>query len=420
LPPPTTDFSPGDLARAPDPYALLASVRTAGPVLRSHGSWIVLGREAGEAVLRCPAARSGFIAELYRGFLPPGAAREELGSRINFLDPPDHPRVRRLVAKAFTPRRTEALRPFVERLCRSILATLPAHEPIDLVERFAHAIPSLVISELLGVPVADRDRLTRLADRVAALLGLAGLDAARRDDAVAAAEEMHAALRALLDERRRVPADDLLSALLAAEEHAQRLSPSELLSLAATLYSAGHRTTRDSFSNGLAVLLGEPELVRAVQGGALPAAAVVEEFLRFETPTHYVARTLVAPLEVAGVTIPADEPIAVILAAANRDPEAYADADRFDPWRWVREPEPPAVLSFAFGPHFCLGAHLARLENELMLRTLLAVRPALALAGGPLEWRHTGLFRGLAALPVRLGPHRAEAALVGGDGGAAP
>jgi cytochrome P450 len=407
----TTDFSPDDLARAPEPYALLASVRAAGPVLRSANSWIVLGRAEAEEVLRSPAARSGFIAELYRNLLPPGAAREELGSRINFLDPPDHQRVRRLVAKAFTPRRIEALRPFLERLCRSLLADLPAEEPIDLIAAFSHAVPSLVISELLGVPVEERHRLTGLADRVAALLGLTGLDAARRDAAVAAAERMHATLRALLDQRRSAPRDDLLSALLAAEEDRQRLSESELLSLAATLYSAGHRTTRDSFSNGLATLLGEPALVRAIRGRALPVAAVVEEFLRFETPTHYVARMLVEPLALGGVTIPPGEPIAVVLAAANRDEQAYPDADRFDPWRWTRQPQPPPVLSFAFGPHFCLGAHLARLENELMLRTLLAVRPEVALAG-PLVWWHTGLFRGLAALPVRLGPPAADAPLV--------
>ena len=374
-------------------------------MLRSGGSWIVVGHAEAEAVLRCPDARSGFIAELYRGLLPPGAAREEMGHRINFLDPPDHTRVRRLVSKAFTPRRSEALRPYVAELARGLLAPLPADAPIDLIARFAHAVPSLVISELLGVPGADRDRLTALADRVANLLGLAGLDPARRDDAVAAAEEMHATLRALLDERRRAPAEDLLSALLAAEEEQQRLSESELLSLAATLYSAGHRTTRDLFSSGLAVLLGEPDVLRALRAGALPATAVVEEMLRFETPTHYVARKLVRPLALGGVTIPAGEPITVLLAAANRDPKAYADAERFDPSRWCREPAPPAVLSFAFGPHFCLGASLARLEAETMLTTLLAERPHVALTDAPLRWRHTGLFRGLHGLPVVLGPH---------------
>ncbi len=398
----TTDFAPGHLATAPDPYALLASVRAKGRVLRSPGSWIVLGHAEAEALLRSQNARSGFIGALYRETLPPGAAREEMSRRINFLDPPDHGRVRSLVSKAFTPRRVNALRPFVERLSRELLRELPADETIDLIHAFAHQLPSLVISELLGVPTHDRDRLTALSDRVSVLLGLGGRTGAATEGAVAAAEEMHATFRDLLAARRREPADDLVSALLAAEENAQRLSESELLSLAATLYSAGHRTTRDLFSNGLAVLLGDGDLVHAAQTRELPASAVVEEFLRFETPTHYVARMLAEPMTLGGVAIPAGEPIAVMLAAANRDPAAYADAERFDPRRWLREPAPPTALSFAFGPHFCLGASLARLEAQVMLETLLALRPKLALAG-ELRWKHSGLFRGLEALPVRLG-----------------
>ena len=363
----------------------------------------MLGHAEVLALLRASAARSGFIGAIYRDALPPGAARDEMSHRINFLDPPDHTRVRKLVAKAFTPRRVAGLRPYVIALCRELLAPHDGDAVIDLVAAFAHQVPSLVISELLGVPPADRDLLTALSDRVSALLGLAGLEAAKRDDAVAAAEEMHAHLRALVALRRRDPRDDLLSALLAVEEDHERLSESELLSLAATLYSAGHRTTRDLFSNGLAALLRERALVGAVQRGALPPAAVVEEFLRFETPTHYVARMLAAPLAVGDVTIPAGEPIALLLAAANRDPAAYADADRFEPRRWLADPAPPAPLSFAFGPHFCLGASLARLEAETMLATLFAARPEIALASDALEWRHTGLFRGLRALPVRLG-----------------
>jgi cytochrome P450 len=380
-------------------------VRAQGRVLRGPGSWIVLGHAEILAVLRCSAARSGFIAAIYRQSLPAGAARDEMGHRMNFLDPPDHTRVRKLVAKAFTPRRVAALRPYVVALCRELLAPHDAAEAIDLIPAFSHQVPSLVISELLGVPPEDRDLLTSLSDRVAALLGLAGLEAAKRDDAIAAAEALHACLRTLVAQRRRDPQDDLLSALLAVEEDRERLSESELLSLAATLYSAGHRTTRDLFSNGLAALLREPALVDEVRYGALPPSAVVEEFLRFETPTHYIARMLAEPLALGDVTIPAGEPIALLLAAGNRDPSAYENADRFEPRRWLADPQPPAPLSFAFGPHFCLGASLARLEAETMLETLLAVRPEIALAGDALEWRHTGLFRGLCALPVRLGHH---------------
>jgi cytochrome P450 len=372
-------------------------------VLRGPGSWVVLGHAETLAVLRASATRSGFIAAIYRNALPAGAARDEMGHRINFLDPPDHTRVRKLVAKAFTPRRVAALRPYVIALCRELLAPHDGDASVDLIATFAHPVPSLVISELLGVPPEDRDLLTALSDRVAALLGLAGLEAAKRDDAIVAAEEMHGYLRALVAERRLDPRDDLLSALLAVEEDRERLSEGELLSLAATLYSAGHRTTRDLFSNGLSVLLRDRALVEAVQRGALPPAAVVEEFLRFETPTHYIARMLAEPLALGAVTIPAGEPITLLLAAGNRDPAAYADADRFEPQRWLANPPPPAPLSFAFGPHFCLGASLARLEAETMLETLLAARPEIALTNDALEWRHTGLFRGLRALPVRLG-----------------
>lgn len=392
---PRTTFDPSQLAGAGDPYRCLEEARRAGPVQRSAGAWIVFGHAAAEQVLRSPAGRSGFIAELYRSILPEGAAREELGHRINFLDPPDHPRVRQLVSKAFTPRRIAGLRPFVARLSRDILGRFVDVGEFDLYADFAHQVPALVISELLGVPPQDRDRLTGLSDDVAKLLGLGDMTEERLRAGVVAAEAMHAYLRALLEERRVHPQDDLLSALLAAEEDRQRLSQSELLSLAATLYSAGHRTTSDLFTNGTAALLQSPAVMEALRRGTLPVDPVIWEYLRFETPTHYVARLLNEPLTVGDVTIAAGEPILIMLAAANRDPAVYDQPDRFDPLRWQRTPAPPAPLSFAFGPHYCLGANLARLEAEEMLGALLEVMPNLRPATSELRWRHTGLFRGL-------------------------
>lgn len=377
-------------------------------MLRSSGSWLVLGHAEATTLLRSSATRSGFIADLYRELLPPGAARDEMAHRVNFLDPPDHTRVRRLVAKAFTPRRVAALQPYVAALCEQLLRPLAGARDLDLIAAFSHQVPSLVISELLGVPTADRDRLTTLSDRVSDLLGLRANLERGPGGAIAAAESLHEYLRALIAERRRTPTDDLLSALLAAEEDNERLREEELLSLAATLYSAGHRTTRDLFSNGLAALLPERALVDAIRAGSIPTAAVVEEFLRFETPTHYVARMLTEPLELDGVTIPPDEPIAIVLAAANRDPAAYPTPEQFDPRRWTRDPEPPPPLSFAFGAHFCVGASLARLEAGTMLESLFAILPEITLADEPLRWRHTGLFRSLEALPVHPGaPSRA-------------
>lgn len=393
-------FDPTDLERTDDPYALLATVRAGGPVRRlASGYWAVTGHAAALEVLRHPRCGSSPIALRYLDGLPPGAARDEMSHRINFLDPPDHPRVRGIVAKAFTPRRIGELRPWIERTAETLLDELrgarDAAGEVDVLARYAHQLPSLVISELLGVPVADRDRLTGWSDAVAPLLGV-HVPPAVKQRAVAAAEEFHAYLGALLEERRRAPGADLLSALLLAEEDGQRLARVELLSLAATLYSAGHRTTRDLFANGLSVLLLTPGALGRVAGGAWAIGDVVEEMLRFETPTLFVARVPLEPVTIAGAPVGAFEPLLVFLAAANRDPAVHEDPDAFRPGRGG-----PGSISFAFGAHFCLGAALARSEAEVML-SAFARRHAAATLARPLRWHQRGPFRGLDELVVRL------------------
>jgi len=376
-----------------DPYPLLAQVRRAGPVVRlTNGFWAVTGYDAAMEVFRQRAFASGPIAGRYVNALPPGAARDEMSHRINFLDPPDHPRVRGLVSKVFTPRRVADLLPWIAATAEQLLDDLDAPE-FDLLGRFAHQLPSLVISEMLGVPSADRDQLTAWSDAVAPLLGITMSDA-DRERAIAAAEDFHGYLSALLDERRRRPGDDLLSALLAAEENGERLQRVELLSLAATLYSAGHRTTRDLFSNGMSVLLSG-DAFHLVVDGHWTAAAVVSEFLRYETPTLFVVRIPIEPTTVNGAAIGAGEPVLIFLAAANRDPAVFDDPDAFRPGR-----DGPPALSFAYGAHYCLGASLARSEAETMLTALTRRMPALRLADRPLHWHQRGPFRGLDELRV--------------------
>ena len=376
-----------------DPYPLLAEVRAAGPVVRlTNGFWAVAGYEAAMEVFRQRAFASGPIAGRYVNALPPGAARDEMSHRINFLDPPDHPRVRGLVSKVFTPRRIADLAPWIAATAERLLDEIGDAREIDLLHRFAHQLPSLVISEMLGVPGADRHQLTAWSDAVAPLLGLTMTDA-EREHALAAAEDFHAYLSALLDERRRKPGDDLLSALLAAEEDGERLRRVELLSLAATLYSAGHRTTRDLFSNGMSVLLRGGGFAR-VAGGEWPVGAVVSEFLRYETPTLFVVRIPVESTEVADAAIGPGEPALIFLSGANRDAAVYDAPDAFRPGR-----DGPPALSFAYGAHYCLGASLARSEAEIMLAALARRWPRLRLAG-ELRWHQRGPFRGLDALVV--------------------
>jgi cytochrome P450 len=391
-------FEPSELAALQDPYPMLAALREAGPVRVSTGFWAIGGHAAALEVLRHPVCRSGPIALRFLADLPEGAARDEMGNRINFLDPPDHPRVRALVSKAFTPRRIAELRPWIETTADRLLGDLAARGSFDLVRDYAHQVPSLVISELLGIPSEDRDRLTAWSDEVAPLLSLE-TTAADKARAVRAAEEFHAYLGAELELRRSAPRDDLLSALLAAEEDGARLGRAELLSLAATLYSAGHRTTRDLFANGMSVLLADTDRYARVVAGEWSVADVVEEFLRYETPTLFVARVPVEPVVIAGVTIGAWEPLLVYLAAANRDPTVYPSPDLFQPGRGG-----PTSLSFAYGAHFCLGAALARTEAEAMLAAMTRRWPALALdPAKPRRWHLSGPFRGLDALVVSPG-----------------
>ena len=394
-----SSFHPTDLERTQDPYPLFARLREQAPLVKlESGFWAVTGYDAAMDALKSPACGSSPIALRYLEGLPAGAARDEMSHRINFLDPPDHTRVRALVSKAFTPRRIAELRPWIEATARRLLDVLDARArsgEIDLLHELAHQLPSLVISELLGVPAADRDRLTSWSDEVSPLLGVS-VPADAKARAVAAAEEFHAYLGTLLDERRKHPGDDLLSALLAAEEAGEKLKRVELLSLAATLYSAGHRTTRDLFTNGMSVLLTSPERWHDVVAGRASVAEVVEEFLRFETPTLFVARVPLVATTIGGVAVGAYEPLLVFVAAANRDPAVFEEPDKFRPGRGGA----PA-LSFAYGAHYCLGASLARSEAEVMLAAVVERWPELRLAEScTLKWHQRGPFRGLDELVV--------------------
>ena len=387
------------LERVDDPYPVLADLRAAGPVRRTtDGFWAVTGHAEALDALRHPGCATSPIALRFLEGLPEGAARDEMVHRINFLDPPDHPRVRGLLSTAFTPRRVAELRPWVDSTAASLAAGLAeGDEPFDLVSQFAHQVPSLVISELLDVPVDDRDRLTVFSDRTAPLLALRTTPE-QRAAAVDAAEEFHAYLGALLDRRVAEPGDDLLTALAQAEAEGERLTRPELLSLAATLYSAGHRTTRDLFANGVSLLLDDPARWQRVVDGTWSTPEVVGEFLRLETPTIYVVRVPLEPMVLGGVQVGAWEPLVVLLGAANRDPAVYEDPDEFLPGRAGPQP-----LSFAFGAHYCLGASLARSEAESMLGALVDGFPGLHDVAPPDErrrWHQRGPFRGLDQLLV--------------------
>ncbi len=399
----TVRLDPAELeARPEDPFSHLAAARAAsGPVHQAtNGMWCVLGRAEADAVLRDRRFVSGPIGALYRQLLPPGAAHDELGHRINFLDPPDHPRVRGIVQPVFTARAVATLGDRIGGLVAGCLDSMRNGSDdgaeVDLLDGFADQVPTATISSLLGVPEEDWARLTALTERVTRLLSIS-VDPAAMADALEAAESFRAEARRLLADRRASPGEDLLSALAGAGEDGERLQDAELLSLVVTLYSAGHRTTRDLTANGILELTRHPGLLRRAMEEPELLRPLVQEFLRHQTPTLYIGRVAGEDAEVGGVTVPAGAFVLVVLAAANRDPAAYDDPDRFDPDRGG-----PPPLSFAVGPHHCLGAQLARAEAEAMVGGLLGAVSELALADPAPGWRMSGPFRGPTHLRVRL------------------
>ena len=394
-------FDPSQIAELDDPYPVFDALRSAGPsLITASGLRVVTGYAAADTVLRDKRFRTGPIAQRFRQTLPPGAAQDELAHRINFLDAPDHSRVRSLIQRAFTPARVLAMRPWVEQKAAELLDAIESRaretgeKSFDIRADLAHSLPSLVISEMLGVPLADRDQLTEWTEAVTPLLSV-HVPTDQLAPALEAFEHFAAYAAALIAKRRAALGDDLLTAMLQVKDGNERLSREELLSLVVTLYSAGHRTTRDLFANGLHTLLQDPEMYKAIVNDESRASGAIDEFLRFETPTLYVGRVPTAAAEIAGVPVPAYSLVIILLAAANRDPQHFKDPNTFD---IARDQGPP--LSFAAGPHHCLGAALAWMEAEVMLIAVTRRWPNLRLSGPRPKWWSSGPFRGLTHLNV--------------------
>ncbi len=355
--------------------------------------WLVTGYDAARALLADPRIVKGgpahgpFVAEL-----PPGVA-SAIGHHMLSFDPPDHTRLRRLVSAAFTRRRSERLEPRIQELTDALLDGLAGRAEVDLISEFAYPLPISVICELLGIPEADRAAF-RGWTRPLVSGGLAGLTAY-----TAAATALVDYVRELLDRKRAVPADDLLSALVAVHEDGDRLSEDELTSMVYLLLLAGHETTVNLIGNGVRALLTHPDQLALLRARPDRIAAAVEELLRFDGPLQSAIPALTAaPVRIGEVDLPAGEVVVISLLAANRDPARTAHADRLD----LSRTESPH-LAFGHGIHHCLGAPLARIEARIALGRLIERFPRLELAvpAAELERLPSLLMNGLAALPVR-------------------
>ena len=317
-------------------------------------------------------------------------------------DPPKHTRLRKLVSKAFTPRAIERLRARAQEVSDELIDRVAERGEMDVIAELALPVPSTMICEMMGVPVADRDRFAEWTAQATHLLAvlLAPPDVIERGRA--AAGELRAYFEALIAERRRSLSDDILSDLIRAEEAGDRLSPTELLSQSIGLLIAGFETTIGLIGNGVHALLRHPDQLARLQADPSLIGSAVEECLRFNGPIMLTTRYLHADAEFGGKRIAKNTQVWAMLYSANRDPAHFTNPERFD----ITRTDNPH-LAFGGGVHFCLGAHLARMEAQVAIGTVVRRLRGFELATDELEWGRS-LFRVLGRLPIRFQRSRAR------------
>jgi cytochrome P450 len=318
-----------------------------------------------------------------------------LDTVILMQDPPHHTRMRAVMGKVFTPRAVEGLRPHIEQLVEGLLADVDGE--MDAVADLAFPLPALVICEMLGVPVEDREQLKDWSSAAARLLDpLLDLEVFRRaDEGLRRFDEY---FTGLIAERRAAPRDDLLSELIQADEDGEHLTDEELIANATFLFGAGHETTQNLIGNGINLLARHPDQRQLIRDDPSLMKNAVEELLRFEPPVQMTGRSITAPVTTTDVELAPGDRCILLLGAANRDPERFEDPQRLD----ITRPD-PRPLSFGGGIHHCLGAALARVEGQVAIGAMVREFPTIELVSDDVEWRETFTLRGPKRLPVTLG-----------------
>jgi cytochrome P450 len=388
--------SPTDDAFVQNPYPFYDRARREGPFFRwtDYDLPCTASAAAVNAILR--DRRFGREAPVEHAVTPQDRLAPfyavEAHSMLE-LEPPRHTRLRSLVLRAFTSRRIAALAPEIEALSHGLIDQLPP-DGADLLKAFAQPLPVIIIARLLGVPESMAPDLLRWSNAMVKMY-MAGRTRAMEDEAVAATQDFVAFMRSYVDARRDDPRDDLITHLIQAEMDGDRLSIDELITTCILLLNAGHEATVHTIGNGVKALLETGAARTCLDPEWIDAT--VEELLRYDPPLHLFTRWAYDEVEVMGHTFRRGDQVGLLLGAANRDPDAWADPFRFDPSRPAR-----ANLSFGAGIHFCVGAPLARLELKIALPILMARLPKLTLADRP-RYANVYHFHGLESLNVRLG-----------------
>jgi pimeloyl-[acyl-carrier protein] synthase len=312
-----------------------------------------------------------------------------------FLDPPAHGRIRGLASRAFTPRRVEAVRSHIQDIVDRLLDAVQPAGRMDVLADLANPLPAIVTAEMLGVPTADHVQLKAWSADFAEVLGNFQHNPDGASRVLRSLEQMCAYFRAAVREHRAHPRDDLISALVAAENDGDRLTEEEVVANIIVTMVGGQETTTNLIGNGLLTLLRHPEQLAELRADPALMPSAVEELLRYESPSQHTARLAPDDLELGGKQIRKRQAVIAVMGAANRDPERFPDPD----WLDLRRPDNRHV-AFAWGAHFCFGAPLARIEGQLAIASVLRRMPGLRLDPRPLTWRSNLGLRGLTALPV--------------------
>lgn len=391
--------------RVDDPYPYFAELREHDPVHynEKYRAWFIHRYDDVLAALKdFDRFSSDRIRPVFNTKLTDAQRAERgpiydiLGEWIVFRDPPDHTRLRKLVSRAFTPRAVESWRPRIHAVLDQMLDEVADRRDVEFIHDFAYPIPAVIVAEMLGVPPADHDRFKGWSDDLMVLVfGARGLDD-RRARATQGLKDMSAYIEGMIREFRKKPADNLISALIQAQEGGDELSDHEIVANCVLFLFGGHETTTNLIGNGTLMLLRHPHELAKLRAEPDLIKPAVEEILRYDGPSKMEVRRAADAIDVRGKTIGAGDMVYLVQAAANRDPSVFADPDRFD-----IEREPNQHIGFGFGIHFCLGASIARLEGNIVLDALIKRFAKIELTGDP-EWIPTMLSRGMSKLPLRL------------------
>ncbi len=406
------EFNPFDPAFRANPYPTYAALRSTDPVHQSAFGFTVLTRydDVARTLRGSEFARDIEAHVNERPDDPRRARRERQRQRIEDgtvaksilnLDPPDHTRIRRLASLAFTPSAIERLRPRVQQLVDDVLDRAADRGTIELVEDLAFPVPFQVISDLLDLPTDSSDEIRDWSQTLTASLEPTA-DEAVLDATEVAALQMGEYLGGIIEQRRRNPGDDLLSALIQAEEQGDRLSPAELLSFVILLYVAGHETTVNLIGNGTLALLRNPDEMRRWAADPSLDPGAIDELLRFDGPVQQTVRVPMVDVTYPGldgndVVVSKGTMVMTVLGSASHDPSVFDEPESLR----LDRPNANRHLGFAAGVHYCLGASLAKLEASVAITSLIRRFPALELAGEP-NWRDRLTIRGVDHLPLSV------------------